>query len=99
MRISEELARELAYCDIGQTHKGFKVVHNALIGTTRWGTRHLLVIQTIGERWFWGHFYTQGATENQWDEPFDYMGVADFVQYHSKPVQSVEWCPVTEEES
>jgi len=91
VRLTGEVARELAYCSVGTEYEGFMVVHNELIDTDRWSTIHLLVVQDLRGLGFWGHPYSQGATEYQDERPFEYLGGVEFERYYAKPVRTTEW--------
>ena len=77
MKIPTEQAREATY---GDAPEGFSIVADSLVGKTRWGITHQLVlVDSAGD--LWGTTYSTGATEYQEEQPFEYEG--DTVEFHA----------------
>lgn len=92
LKLDEDVARGLAYCQAGEQHGGYEVVENLLEDITRWNTVNLLVIKKIGELGFWGTRYERGATEYNSEEPFE-CSEPTFHRIKPVPVQTVRWFP------
>lgn len=82
MRIPNETARELAWCDPPATHEGFTIIENRDYDERRWVMVMELVVRD-GDGELFRAFYERGLTENQDCRPFEYEG--DEIEF--KPVR------------
>jgi|JI9StandDraft_1071089.scaffolds.fasta_scaffold00275_52 hypothetical protein len=79
-----ELLAELAYMPEGSTYEGHTIVRNQIVGRSRWSTQHELIFLDPDLR-HWRIPFTDGATEMQYQDPFEYDEcVAELVEPYSK---------------
>lgn len=70
MKINKELLVGLV-CDYEQSDR-FKVVLNEISGRSRWSVHYACVIQDTESGKFYNADYSHGATESQYESPFEY---------------------------
>lgn len=79
-----ELLAALAYCGEGVVFDGMTVVRNQIVGRGWWSTEHELIFLD-GDMRHWRTYFTDGATEMQYQDPFEYDEcVAELVEPYSK---------------
>lgn len=91
MNIDVNTARELAYGQPGDYVDGFEVMVNELIDTSRWSIYCRLVIRNPYDGKFWSTIYSEGATEDQDEIPFEDDEVADFQEVEPVEVRTIEY--------
>lgn len=66
--IDKETAREIIWDD----HPEFEVVSNDIIEHTRWSIFYMSIVKHKPTDKFYQTYYQVGATEMQYEQPFDY---------------------------
>lgn len=94
MKLTKEEARELARD--GRV-AGYEFVDSELYDTSRWSTHHTLIIKRLSDDTYWRDSYTQGATESQFEAPFEYSD-PDFHQVMKVTESTEVWKPIDEVE-
>ncbi len=67
LNLTVEEARDLVYGD----HPGFKEIENEIVDQTRWSIVHLCTVQRLSDGKFFQDSYSTGATEQQYERPFE----------------------------
>ncbi len=66
---NKEDLRELLF---GDEHKGLTLLSDEQTGTGRWSSYHTLVFMDSADNTLWRVQYSQGLTESQDEQPFEY---------------------------
>jgi hypothetical protein len=91
-----DLARDLLWRPVGTVHESFEVVdredHDRL---GRWSVGGALIIRHVATGALYYGAYSEGATEMQSEEPWDWDDKAEFHMVKPVPVQTIKYEAVT----
>lgn len=68
LNLTKEQAGDLINGDL----EGFKVISDKIVGHRRWSVDHYVIVERESDGKFFGGHYSVGATESQWERPFEY---------------------------
>ena len=68
LNLTAERAREI----LGGDDDAYRVISDKITSTGRWSVYHALVIQRVEDGRFFRDSYSVGATENQYESPWEY---------------------------
>lgn len=69
-----------------------KVHEDKIIDTTRWSIFHSIVFEIDNK--YYQTTYHVGATECQYETPWEYLDEVDCIEVELRPVTKLEWMPV-----
>ena len=72
-----------------------KLIENDIIDTTRWSIVHEIVFEDKGK--FYMTTYSEGATEYQYERPWEYEDEVKCTEVELKEVKVKKWIPVDDE--
>ena len=81
LKLTAEEARDI----ISGDHDDFKVITDKILENSRWSILHLVTIQRISDGLFFQDSYSEGATEQQDESPWEYTEPA-FYEVVATPV-------------
>lgn len=90
MKLSEEEARLVAYED----HKDFEQVERDIVDSGRWTIQYNTVVKHTPTGKHYLYYHSEGATEYQEREPFEYEGTVEFLEVEQKEVKTMQWVRV-----
>jgi hypothetical protein len=67
LALTKNEARALIYGDLD----GYEIVEEEIIDTTRWSIITEVVVRRLSDGKFFCDSYSKGATEQQWEEPYE----------------------------
>lgn len=85
--LTPDEARRIVYDD----HKDWKVVEEVMIGTSRWSIEKETIAKHLLTDKYYRFCYQVGATEMQYESPYEYDKEAEAVEVVSKEVTVVQW--------
>ncbi len=65
--------------------KNFTQIENEIVDHSRWSVHHRIVVQRKSDQKFFVGYYSDGATESQDEDPYEYDEFAEFTEV--KPVE------------
>ena len=74
MKTTEDEARDILY----EENDNFKIISDELIDQDRWTVSSVLVVKELTTGKFFKAYYSQGATEQQDQAPFEYAEIIDW---------------------
>lgn len=72
-----------------------KLIEDDIIDTTRWSIVHEIIFEDKGK--FYRTTYSVGATEMQWEKPWEYEEEVECTEVELKEVKVKKWIPVEDE--
>ena len=72
-----------------------KLIEDNIIDTTRWSIIHEIVFEDHGK--FYMTTYSEGATEMQWEKPWEYDDEVECTEVELKEIKVKKWMPVENE--
>jgi hypothetical protein len=74
-----------------------EIVLNELEDSGRWTLNYKLVFKLLEDNTFYQVSYSRGATENQWEAPWEYEETIKATIVEPKEVTVIDYVPVKEE--
>lgn len=82
--------------ELGLPFDSDHVQNDVIIDNTRWSIVHEIVFEVDGK--FYSTYYEEGATECQYEEPWESEDEIECTEVELVPVVKHEWVPVGESE-
>jgi hypothetical protein len=76
--------------------ENYEEVESEVIDMSRWSVHYVGVFKDLRDGSFWETCWSKGATEYQYEQPFEYEDVAEFYQVEPKEVTVVKYMKVEE---
>lgn len=70
----------------------YSAIEDAVVENDRWSIEHEIVFEHEGK--FYKTWYSVGATEMQYESPWEYVNAVACIQVEKKLVQVEQWAPV-----
>lgn len=68
LNLTADEARDI----LSEDNEDFRIIKDEIIETSRWSILHYLTVQRISDGKFFGSAYSEGATEQQDESPWEY---------------------------
>lgn len=70
----------------------YSAILETIIDTDRWSIIYEIIFEDEGK--FYKAGYSTGATENQYEEPWEYEKIIDAVEVEQKEITTIQWVEV-----
>jgi hypothetical protein len=95
MQLKKELLLSILYEDI-DADSPWTIVENDIIDTSRWSEIYNFTIHNTETNKYYNTTYSCGATECQYERPWEYEGdLIDVIEVEPKEVTVIQYVPVT----
>jgi hypothetical protein len=95
MQLKKELLLSILYEDIDDDSP-WTIVENDIIDTSRWSEIYNFTIHNTETNKYYNTTYSCGATECQYERPWEYEGdLIDVIEVEPKEVTVIQYVPVT----
>lgn len=72
--------------------EGVEIIEDMITGTGRWSIRHRLIVK-IKDKFYMTH-YQVGATEQQYEQPWEYEEEVEFIEVEKVEKIAFDWKPI-----
>lgn len=91
--MTKKFSREYLTKELGLPYDCFPIEDN-IIDTSRWSIIHEIIFEDGGK--FYRTTYSEGATEMQWEKPWEYEEEVECEEVELREVTVNKWLPVQE---